>query len=442
VSEHQVLQELLTWLDSHIDYERVAPTRRSLPSLSSMEEMATLLGNPEQAYPVIHITGTNGKGSTSTIATALLVAMGLSVGTYTSPNLENVAERIALGGLPIDDAPFTEALDRLRLLDGLLQESPTRFELLTMAAFGAFADAAVDVAVVEVGLGGSWDSTNIATGQVSVITNVGLDHMEVLGDTVEAIAADKAGIVKPGSTVVLGDLQPSVRAIVEQRAAEVGAGPVLMANRDFAVTRNDVAVGGRVIDVTTPYGSYEDLYLGLNGAHQAANAAVAIVAVEAFFGRTLPDEVVEATLDRVKMPARLEVMGRNPLVMLDGAHNVHGATALAEALREGFSVSGSTTLVTGMLRGRDPVAMLSALSTIGIDRVIACSPVTPRAMDAAEVAQAATSLGLTVEVAPSIEEACERAVSSAAADDLIVVAGSLYLAGAARSTLARLCQGA
>jgi dihydrofolate synthase/folylpolyglutamate synthase len=407
-----------------------------------MEEMATLLGNPEQAYPVIHITGTNGKGSTSTIATALLVAMGLSVGTYTSPNLENVAERIALGGLPIDDAPFTEALDRLRLLDGLLQESPTRFELLTMAAFGAFADAAVDVAVVEVGLGGSWDSTNIASGQVSVITNVGLDHMEVLGDTVEAIAADKAGIVKPGSTAVLGDLQPSVRAIVERRAAEVGAGPVLMANRDFAVTRNDVAVGGRVMDVTTPYGSYEDLYLGLNGAHQAANAAVAIVAVEAFFGRTLPDEVVEATLDRVKMPARLEVMGRNPLVMLDGAHNVHGATALAEALREGFSVSGSTTLVTGMLRGRDPVAMLSALSTIGIDRVIACSPVTPRAMDAAEVAQAATSLGLTVEVAPSIEEACERAVSSAAADDLIVVAGSLYLAGAARSTLARLCQGA
>ncbi|MEI7479164.1 MAG: bifunctional folylpolyglutamate synthase/dihydrofolate synthase, partial [Actinomycetes bacterium] len=155
MSEHQELQELLTWLDSHIDYERVAPTRRSLPSLSSMEEMATLLGNPEQAYPVIHITGTNGKGSTSTIATALLVAMGLSVGTYTSPNLENVAERIALGGLPIDDAPFTEALDRLRLLDGLLQESPTRFELLTMAAFGAFADAAVDVAVVEVGLGGS-----------------------------------------------------------------------------------------------------------------------------------------------------------------------------------------------------------------------------------------------------------------------------------------------
>jgi dihydrofolate synthase/folylpolyglutamate synthase len=406
-----------------------------------MEEMATLLGNPEQAYPVIHITGTNGKGSTSTITTALLVAMGLSVGTYTSPNLENVAERIALGGLPIDDAPFTEALDRLRLLDGLLQESPTRFELLTMAAFGAFADAAVDVAVVEVGLGGSWDSTNIASGQVSVITNVGLDHVEVLGDTVEAIAADKAGIVKSGSTVVLGDLQPSVRAIIEQRALEVGAGPVLMANRDFAVTRNDVAVGGRVIDVTTPYGSYEDLYLGLNGAHQAANAAVAIVAVEAFFGRTLPDEVVEATLDRVKMPARLEVMGRNPLVMLDGAHNVHGVTALAEALREGFSVSGSTTLVTGMLRGRDPVAMLSALSTIGIDRVIACSPVTPRAMDAAEVAQAATSLGLTVEVAPSIEEACERAVSSAAAEDLIVVAGSLYLAGAARSTLARLCRG-
>ena len=440
MGEHQELQELLTWLDSHIDYERVAPTRRSLPSLSSMQEMATLLGNPEQAYPVIHITGTNGKGSTSTIATALLVTMGLSVGTYTSPNLEKVAERIALGGLPIDDAPFHEALDRLRLLDGLLEEAPTRFELLTMAAFGAFADAAVDVAVVEVGLGGSWDCTNIANGQVAVITNVGLDHMEVLGDTVEDIAADKSGIVKPGATVVLGDAQPTVREIVEQRAREVGAGPVLMINRDFAVTRNDVAVGGRVLDVTTPYGSYEDLFLGLNGAHQAVNAAVAIVAVEAFFGRTLPDEVVEATLDRVRMPARLEVMGRSPLVLLDGAHNVHGATALATALKEGFAVSGSTTLVTGMLRGRDPVAMLAAFSAIGIDRVIVCSPGTPRAMDAEEVAQAARSLLLKVEIAPSIEQACELAVSSAEAEDLVVVAGSLYLAGAARLTLARLCQ--
>ena len=442
MSESQDLQELLEWLDSHIDYERVAPTRRSIPTLLSMEEMATLLGNPEQAYPVIHVTGTNGKGSTSTIATALLVTMGLSVGTYTSPNLERVAERIALGGLPISDEALRESLERLRLLDGILQEAPTRFELLTMAAFDAFADAAVEVAVVEVGLGGSWDSTNIATGQVAVITNVGLDHVEVLGDTVEAIATDKAGIIKQGATVVLGDEQPSVREIVEQRAREVAAGPVLMINRDFAVTRNDVAVGGRLIEVTTPYGTYEDLFLGLNGAHQAINAAVALTAVEAFFGRTLPDEVVEATLDRVKMPARLEVMGRSPLVVLDGAHNVHGATALATAIAEGFSVSGSTTLVTGMLRGRDPVAMLEAFRAIGVSRVIACAPVTPRALHTDELADAARSIGLTVETADSIEQACERAVGAAGADDLVVVAGSLYLAGAARGTLARLCRDA
>ncbi len=442
MSETSELQELLTWLDRHIDYERVAPTRRSIPTLTAMEEMAKLLGNPEQAYPIIHVTGTNGKGSTSTIATALLVTMGLSVGTYTSPNLEKVSERIALGGLPIGDEPFRESLERLQLLDGILAEPPTRFELLTMAAFGAFADAAVDVGVVEVGLGGSWDSTNVATGQVAVITNVGLDHVEVLGGTVESIATDKSGIIKAGATVVLGDVQPSVRAIVEQRASDVGAGPVLMINRDFAVTRNDVAVGGRVIGLTTPYGTYEDVFLGLNGAHQAINAAVAIVAVEAFFGRTLPDEVVEATLDRVKMPARLEVMGRSPLVVLDGAHNVDGATALAEAIREGFSVAGSTTLVTGMLRGRDPVAMLQALADVSVDRVIACAPDSPRALEAQVVAEAARSLGLHAEIASSIEAACEQAIAAAGEDDLVVVAGSLYLAGAARGTLKRLCSGA
>jgi dihydrofolate synthase/folylpolyglutamate synthase len=405
-----------------------------------MQEMAMLLGNPEQAYPAIHITGTNGKGSTSTIATALLATMGLSVGTYTSPNLEKVAERIALTGLPIDDAAFTETLQRLLLITEHLSEPPTRFELLTMAAFSAFADAAVDIGVIEVGLGGSWDSTNIIDGIVSVITNVGLDHTEVLGDTVEAIASDKSGIIKPGATVVLGDRDPSVRSIVETRALDVGASPVLMIDRDFAVTRNEVAVGGRVVNLTTTYGSYDEVFLGLNGAHQASNAALAIVAVEAFFGRALPDEVVQATLDRVRMPARLEVMGHAPLVILDGAHNVHGATALASALREGFSVKGSTTLVTGMLRGRDPGAMLQAFATAGVDRVVACAPETPRALPVETLADAARAQSLPVDVAPSIDDACERAISAAQPDDLVVVAGSLYLAGAARATLMRLCR--
>ena len=401
-------------------------------------ELAQLLGNPESSSPVIHLTGTNGKGSTSTMTTALLLAMGLTVGTYTSPNLVDVAERIAINGLPIEDEPFVEVLNRLQLLDGVVAERPTRFELLTMAAFAAFSDAAVDVSVIEAGLGGSWDSTNIVNGAVSVITNVGLDHMEVLGPTREAIATDKAGIIKDGSIAVIGEPDANLQGIFVDRAKSVGAAEVLLVGRDFELVQNQLAVGGRVVSIRTPFGTYDDLFVGLHGPHQGRNALVAITATEAFFGRELPDDVVELAMGAVTMPGRLEVLGRSPLVVLDGAHNVAGVTALAEAITEGFSVTGSTILVTGMLKGRDPYDMLAALAPVGIDQVLICSPDSPRAMDASELIEAAHKLNLEVQEVPSVADACAVALKMAGPDDLVLVAGSLYVAGTARTALKRL----
>ena len=403
-----------------------------------MREMAALLGNPHTAYPTIHLTGTNGKGSTSALCSMLLLAMGLSVGTYTSPNLERVNERIAANGQPLSDVDFVEAIDRLRLLDGVLDERPTRFELLTMAAFSAFADLAVDVGVIEVGMGGTWDSTNIIDAAVSIVTNIELDHVEVLGATREEIAMDKSGIFREGGVAIIGETDPTIAALLRTRAAHRGVARVLGLGAEISVDRNELAVGGRVVSIRTPYGSHDDVFLALNGPHQARNAALAVAAVEAFFDRQLPDDVVCQAFELVTMAARLEVLGRSPLVILDGAHNVAGATALAQALAEGFSVAGQTILVTGMLRGRDASNVLSALLLGGAVTVIATEPDTPRAQAAAVVGEAARALGHEVLVELDIERAIERALKMATEDDLVVVAGSLYVAGAARPALRRM----
>ncbi len=403
-----------------------------------MREMAALLGDPHTAYPTIHLTGTNGKGSTSALCSMLLLAMGLSVGTYTSPNLERVNERIAANGQPLSDVDFVEAIDRLRLLDGVLDERPTRFELLTMAAFSAFADLAVDVGVIEVGMGGTWDSTNIIDAAVSIVTNIELDHVEVLGATREEIAMDKSGIFREGGVAIIGETDPTIAALLRTCAAHRGVARVLGLGAEISVDRNELAVGGRVVSIRTPYGSHDDVFLALNGPHQARNAALAVAAVEAFFDRQLPDDVVCQAFELVTMAARLEVLGRSPLVILDGAHNVAGATALAQALAEGFSVAGQTILVTGMLRGRDASNVLSALLPGGAVTVITTEPDTPRAQAAAVVGDAARALGHEVLVELDIERAIERALKMATEDDLVVVAGSLYVAGAARPALRRM----
>jgi len=427
------LDAALAWLDGHIDFEANMPRRRALPTLDRMRALTALLGEPQDSIPSVHITGTNGKGSTSAMVSALLMAKGLSVGTYTSPNLHRVAERLARNGEAIDDETLTGVLQELALLESLLAERPTRFELLTAAALSWFSTEAVDSMVVEVGLGGTWDCTNVVHGDVAVLTNVSYDHTDVLGPTLEGIAADKAGIIEPGSRVVLGELAPALAEIVIGRAEQVGAASVWLAEREFGVEANRVAVGGRLVDLWTPGGRYVDVLVPLHGAHQGRNAAVALAAAEAFFDEPLSPEVVEEAMASVRVPGRLEVLGRHPLLLVDGAHNAAGMAALGDALLEEFAVEGSAVAVVGMLSGRDPSAMLAPLADAGVRVVVACHPDSPRAMSVSEVVEAARALGFAVHAEPDVRDAVRLARSLVDADGLVVVAGSLYVVGAARA---------
>jgi dihydrofolate synthase/folylpolyglutamate synthase len=427
------LSEALAWLDNHVDFESRMPRRRAVPTLQRMWALTALLGEPQQSIPSIHITGTNGKGSTTAMATSLLMAKGLTVGTYTSPNLHAVSERLAHNGEPIDDASLADVLSELALLEPLLSERPTRFELLTAAALSWFSTEAVDAMVVEVGLGGTWDCTNVVRGDVAVLTNVSYDHTDVLGPTLEGIATDKAGIIEPGSRVVVGEMAPALADIVTRRAREVGAASVWVAGRDFGCESNGVAVGGRVVTLWTPGGHYEDILVPLHGAHQGVNASVALAAVEAFFGDALDAEVVEEGLAAVRVPGRLEVLGRRPLLLVDGAHNAAGMAALSHALTEEFAVDGESVAVVGMLSGRDPSAMLAPLAAAGVSTVIACEPDSPRAMPVAAVSEAGRALGVTVFEERHVIDALRMARGMVDADGLVVVAGSLYVVGAARA---------
>ena len=427
------VEDAVAWLDSHIDFESSMPRRRALPTLERMQALTALLGEPQDAIPSIHITGTNGKGSTSAMATALLMAKGLTVGTYTSPNLHAVAERVAQNGEPIDDQSLTDVITELALLESLMPEKPTRFELLTAAALSWFSTEAVDAMVVEVGLGGTWDCTNVVHGDVAVLTNVSFDHTDVLGPTLEGIATDKAGIIEQGSRVVVGEMDPELAGIVTRRAEEVGAASVWVAGRDFGCESNQLAVGGRVVTLWTPGGRYEDVLVPLHGAHQGKNASVALASVEAFFGDALAPEVVDEGFAAVRVPGRLEVLGRRPLLLVDGAHNAAGMAALADALTEEFAVDGTTVAVVGMLSGRDPSAMLEPLATIGVAAVIVCEPDSPRAMPVAAVSEAGRALGLSVYEEPDVSSVLRVARGMVDADGLVVVAGSFYVVGTARA---------
>jgi dihydrofolate synthase/folylpolyglutamate synthase len=363
--------------------------------LDRMRRMVELMGDPQRAYPVIHLTGTNGKGSTARMITALLSALGLSVGTYTSPDLERVNERLAWNGEPIADEDLVQVLDAVGDLEVALDEPPTRFEILTAAAFGWFADVAVDVAVVEVGLGGRWDATNVADGRVAVVTNVSLDHQDVIGPTRADIAREKAGIIKPDSTLVLGETDPKLVEIFRS----VKAREVWQRDTDFGCVQNRLAHGGRLLELRTPAASYEDVLLPVHGAHQGDNAAAALAAAQALFGAPIEDDVVAEAFASVRLPGRLEVVDRHPLVVLDGAHNPAGARALAGALDEAFPEQTGRIVVIGLLRGRDPSAMLVGLDAAKARLVVACPPPSPRALPAADLVAAARGLGVEAEVA-------------------------------------------
>jgi dihydrofolate synthase / folylpolyglutamate synthase len=427
------LDRVLQWLNDHTNLEAGGAVRR--PSLERITQLVELLGSPQRDYPVIHVTGTNGKTTTTRMAAHLLTARGLSVGAYTSPHLERVNERIAWAGEPVGDEALAEGLSAVRAVEGVLRQPPSYFEILTAAAYRLFADWAVEVAAVEVGLGGTWDATNVADGTLAVVTNVSLDHTEYLGPTRASIAAEKAGIIKPGATLVLGEADFELEEIFLAR----GPGRVLRRGVDFAVASNRPAYGGRVVDLLTPGSEYRDLYLPLHGRFQAENAAVALATAEAFFDAPLEAELVESAFASFRSPGRLEVVGREPLVVLDGAHNVAGAEALRVALDEEF-LPGPRTLVVGLMREKDPLLMLDALGAREAQWVVACRSSSARALDPRAVGAAALELGVAsaqVEVADTVAEGVAGALAVTPPEGQVVVTGSLYLVGEARAALAR-----
>lgn len=425
--------EALRWLDDRINLERtVSPTRLAPPTLEPMRELVGLLGDPQTAFPVLHLTGTNGKTSTARILTRLLEVAGLTVGTYTSPHLESITERIGRNGVPISEEEFADAVAGVAGVAALMSQAPSYFDVLTAAAYRWFADVAVHAAVVEVGLLGRWDSTNVADGQVAVLTNVGADHLDYAG-SIENIAREKVGIVKPGSIFVLGETSEELAPIFEGTEAEA----VWRRDEDFAVVENSMAVGGRLLTLRTPTSMYEDLFLRLHGAYQAENASIALAACEAFLGGPLDGELILEAFDTVRSPGRLEVMARQPLCLLDGAHNDAGAYVLSAAIDEEFGEVKQWTLVLGVLTPHDPFAFLEALDLPDVVRVVTCQSNSPRAVPATEVAAAAERAGLYAEVGGSVADAISRALAGSTAEDAVLVTGSLHVVGEARTALRR-----
>jgi dihydrofolate synthase/folylpolyglutamate synthase len=418
----------LAYLDEHASYERTG--RITSPSIEPISRLCSAMGDPHLAMPVIHVTGTNGKGSTVQMITRLLMARGLSVGTYTSPHLERINERLKRNGEPISDDDFAEQIAGIADLELITGVRPTYFEAVTAAAFRWFADIAVDVAVVEVGMLGRWDATNIVDAQVAVITNIGLDHTEFAGPALADIAREKAGIIKPGSAVVVGETDPDLIDIFQ---AEGGAS-YLVRGEAFDVVDNSLAIGGRAVDLRTPTTIYPDVFVPLHGAHQGDNAAVALTAVEAFFAAPLEPDLVHEGFANVEMPGRFEVLGVQPLAIIDGAHNPPGADVCATVFFDDFHPEGRRILIVGTLR--QPGEMLGALRADEFDVVHACTAPSTRGRPAAEVAAAARQIGCDeVYVHDTVEAACAAAMRSADADDAVLAAGSIYVAGAARSAL-------
>lgn len=492
-------RDALAYLDAHVNLEKTGAIAGKVEGLGldTMARLMEVLGDPQTAYPIVHITGTNGKGSTARMIADLLAAHGLVVGLYTSPHLQRINERLwwsgdpllrvdtdgevfeavvtsgkralpsereevvadadligldeeevslalsegiaadtvertdARPGGPIGDDDLAAVLTEIADLEVLAGVTPSYFELCTAAAFTWFAQIPVDVAVVEVGLLGRYDATNVGDATVAVLTTIGEDHTDLVGDWRASVAEEKAGIVKPGSFLVLGEEDLELRPIFE----EASDGRLWVRGEDFVTESNRVAVGGRLIDVRTPGGLLEDLFVPLHGAHQGDNAALAVAAVEAFFARPLDPEVAQAGFMRVKVPGRFQVVDRSPLVIVDGAHNPQGAETVAETLEDDFDITGRLIYVVGMLAGRDPVQILDALGVRGADLLITTTPDSPRAMPATGLAAAADAFGVPTEAVADLGEAIARARSVAAEEDVIVITGSLYVAGAALDLL-------
>lgn len=433
-----------------------APESKMEPRLDPLFRAMELLGDPQKAYPVIHITGTNGKTSTARMIEAGLRAHGVRTGRYTSPHLAKVTERISVDGQPVKDETFVRIWDEihpfLQMVDGELEDDGeprlTYFECLTILGFAVFADEPVDVAVIEVGLGGITDATNVAEGQVAVVTPISADHTDLLGDTLTEIALEKAGIIKAGGFLVSAAQPVEAAQVLLERAREVDV-PFRFQGIEFGVDARAMAVGGQQLSITGLAGRYDDLLLPLHGIHQSQNAAVAVAALEAFIGggkKELEVEVLREAFADVTSPARMEVVRTAPTTILDAAHNPDGARAAAGAIQEAFTFS-KLVIVMGVLQEKDAQGIVTelqeSLSELNPDFCFTQSS-SPRAIAPEKLAEDAVGWGVPSEsvfVQPRLDDAIEWAVArSEEYNDLtggILITGSVTVVGEARTLLLR-----
>ncbi len=425
------------------------PETRLDPSLDRIEAFMELLGDPQRSYPVVHVTGTNGKTSSARMIETLIQTTGLRVGRFTSPHLESMTERISVDGEPVSEETFVSAFNDVAPYIGLVDAEHDHplsfFETVVAMAYAAFADAPVDAAVVEVGMGGTWDATNVMEAKVAVLTPVALDHAKYLGETPRAIALEKVGIIKPGATVVCATQSPEVDEVVRERCAEVGA-TLAREGLEFGVTSRVPAVGGQLIGLQGLRGTYDEVFLPLYGAHQAQNAALALAAVEALLGgeEPLDIELVREAFAEVTSPGRLEIIRRSPTIVLDAAHNPHGAAAVVAALEDSFVFSPLIGVVA-VMADKDYEGVLSELEP-ALSHIVCTQNSTGRSMSAGDLAEVALGIfgqdrvSVTDSLADALDQAAALAEAGGAFGDAIgsgavLVTGSVVTVGEARAML-------
>ncbi|WP_186459596.1 bifunctional tetrahydrofolate synthase/dihydrofolate synthase [Saccharopolyspora dendranthemae] len=425
------------------------PETKIEPSLDRIRALTDLLAEPQSNYPVVQIAGTNGKSSTTRIIDALLTGLELRTGRYTSPHLQLATERIGVDGAPISPAGYVEAYrdvaPYVSIVDSQSDVRMSKFEVLTGMAYAAFADAPVDAGVVEVGLGGSWDATNVADAKIAVICPVALDHAEYLGTDIAGIAREKAGIIKPESVVVMASQPVEAQQEIMNRIAEVDA-TVAREGQEFGVLERTVAVGGQLLKLQGLGGVYDEIFLPLHGEHQARNAALALAAVEAFFGagadRQLDVDRIRSGFASVIVPGRLERVRAAPTVLVDAAHNPHGTRALADALSSEFSFR-KLVAVVGVLGDKDARGILAELEPV-VEELVLTRNSSPRSLDPDELAGIALDIfgQDRIMVEPRLDNAVEQAIQLAEETDDpgesvsgggVVITGSVVTAGEARA---------
>ncbi len=443
--------ELGTYTAVEAELDQRWPETVIEPSLKRIAALVDLLGSPQRAYPVVHVAGTNGKTSTSRMTDALLAGAGLRTGRYTSPHLQLATERISLDGRPITPARYVEVYREIVPYLGMVDAAQTRqgepalskFEVLTAMAFAAFADAPVEAAVIEVGLGGSFDATNVVDAAVSVITPIGVDHVEYLGSDVLGIATEKAGVIKPGSIAVLAAQPVEVAAVLTERCVSLGA-TVARQGMEFGVLDRRLAVGGQLLRLQGLGGVYDEVFLPAHGVHQATNAVVALAAAEALLGaggdQQLDVDIVRDAFAGVRLPGRLERLRADPTgptVLVDAAHNPHGARALAAALDAEFALSPLVGVVA-VMRGKDARGMLTELEP-ALSEVVVARNSSPRSAGVDELAAVAVDVfgADRVLVEPLLADAVDSAIGIAEAGEAaaggVVITGSVVTAGDART---------